>query len=44
MREIPPLDVLLSALPRDLAEQVRVELTRARTAPAVPSTNGNGRH
>lgn len=42
--EIPPLDVLLSALPRDLAEQVRVELTRARTAPAIPSTNGNGRH
>lgn len=38
--EIPPLDVLLAALPRQLAEQVRTELARERTAVPHPSTNG----
>lgn len=36
--DLPPLEVLLSALPRDLAEQVRAALSAPRVAP--PSTNG----
>lgn len=41
---LEPLEVLLAALPRRLAEEVRAELSAERRALAAPSTNGNGKH
>ncbi len=43
---LEPLDVLLAALPRRLADEVRAELSAERAAliAAPASTNGNGKH